>query len=46
MEALGGIEINRWYSEEDNCLCRRYSISVSDAINNYREIYEPRILRR
>ena len=46
MEALGGIEINRWYSEEENSLCRRYSINVEDAINNYSELYEERILRR
>ena len=46
MEALGGIEINRWYSEEENCLCRRYSINVEDAINNYGDRYEPMILRR
>ena len=46
MEALGGIEINRWYSEEEKCLCRRYSINVRDAINNYGSIYESKIRSR
>jgi predicted acetyltransferase len=45
MEALGGVMINRWEDAEEGVL-RRYAINVDNAIETYRSIYEPRILRR
>lgn len=35
MEALEGIRINEYYSEEEKCIVLRYSINVSESINNY-----------
>ncbi len=45
MEALGGILLD-YYDDEEEGLCRRYMINVDEAINTYRNIYEPRIRRR
>jgi predicted acetyltransferase len=45
MLALGGNLIHTWEDPEEG-LCRRYSINVERAINTYRSVYEPRILRR
>ncbi len=44
MEALGGIKINEYYSNEEECIVCRYQINVNDSINNYKSIYEPKIL--
>ena len=46
MEALGGVLTNTYYYEEENCMVRRYTINVDDAINTYSNIYEERIVRR
>ena len=45
MEALGGVLINTWEDPEEG-LCRRYAINVENAIENYQNTYEPRVLRR
>ena len=46
MEALGGIRIDEYYSEEEQSLIWRYQINVNNAINSHKEIYEPKILRK
>ena len=46
MAALGGVLTNTYYDEEDECMVRRYTINVDDAINTYSNIYEERIVRR
>lgn len=46
MEALGGIRIKEYksnYHNEGNIY--RYIINVNESINNYKEIYEPKILK-
>ena len=45
MEALGGVMIER-YEDEEEGMVRRYSIDVNKALENYRDIYECRIVRR
>lgn len=45
MEALGGIRINEYESEYHQGKIYRYIINVDDAINNNREIYEPKTLK-
>lgn len=46
MESLGGVRIDEYYSEQEQCIVWRYIINVDESINNHKEIYEPRILRR
>ena len=46
MEALGGVKIDEYYSNQENCLAWRYIINVDESINNHKEIYEPKILRK
>ena len=46
MEALGGVKIDEYYSEEEQCIVWRYLINVDESINNHQEIYEPKILRK
>ncbi len=45
MEALGGIKIDEYYSNSEECVISRYLINVNDAINSNREKYEPKILK-
>lgn len=45
MEALGGIRISEYESEYHQGKIYRYIINVDDAINNNREIYEPKTLK-
>lgn len=46
MEALSGVRIDEYYSEQEQCLVWRYIINVDKSINNHKEIYEPKILRK
>lgn len=46
MEALGGVRIDEYYSEQKQCLVWRYIINVDESINNHKEIYEPKILKK
>ncbi len=46
MEALGAIRIDEYYSKQEQCLVWRYIINVDESINNHKEIYEPKILRK
>lgn len=46
MEALGGVRIDEYYSEQEPCLVWRYIINVDESINNHKEIYEPKILKK
>ena len=46
MEALGGVRIDEYYSEYEQCLAWRYIINVDESLNNHKEIYEPKILRK
>ncbi len=46
MEALGAVRIDEYYSEQEQCLVWRYIINVDESINNHKEIYEPKILRK
>ncbi len=46
MEALGAIRIDEYYSEHEHCLVWRYIINVDESINNHKEIYEPKILKK
>ncbi len=45
MISLGGIKIDEYYNEEEQCLMWRYIINVDESINNNKEIYEPKILK-
>ena len=45
MERLGGILINTYYYEDDQCLVRRYVINVNQAIEEHHDEYEPQIIR-
>ncbi len=45
MEALGAVRISEYYSESEECDVYRYSINVEESLNNYQEIYEPKILK-
>lgn len=46
MEALGGVRIDEYYSDYEKCQVCRYIINVDESINNHKEIYEPKILRK
>lgn len=46
MEALGGVRIDEYYSEQKQCLVWRYIINIDESINNHKEIYEPKILKK
>jgi predicted acetyltransferase len=46
IEALGGIRIDEYYSSHEQCLAWRYIINVDESINNHKEIYEPKILKK
>ena len=46
MESLGGIRIDEYYSEQEQCLVWRYIINVDESINNHKEQYEPKILKK
>ena len=48
MEALGGIRTREAYddSEYAKCMVVYYSIDVKKALEDYKDIYEPRILRK
>jgi predicted acetyltransferase len=46
MEALGGVRIDEYYSEQEQCLVWCYIINVDESINNHKEIYEPKILKK
>lgn len=46
MEALGGVRIKEYYSEGHDCNAYKYLINVDESINNHKEIYEPKILRK
>ena len=46
MEALGGVRIDEYYSDYEKCQVWRYIINVDESINNHKEIYEPKILRK
>ena len=43
MEALGGTKIGEYIDEEDNERVVRYSIPVEKSLEEYKEIYEPKI---
>ncbi len=43
MEALGGVRINEYYSEEEKCQVVDYNIDVKEALEKYREVYLPYI---
>ena len=43
MESLGGIRIDEYYSEQEQCQVWRYIINVDESINNHKEQYEPKI---
>ena len=43
MEALGGVRIKEFYSEDEKCMIVDYNINVKNALEKYREIYEPLI---
>ena len=45
MEALGGIQVKRYYDEEDSCYVLRYEIDVDKSIKEYSKVYEPLIRR-
>lgn len=46
MESLGGVRIDEYYSNQEKCIVWRYIINVDESINNHKEIYEPKILRK
>ena len=46
MESLGGIRIDEHYSEQEQCQVWRYIINVDESINNHKEQYEPKILKK
>ena len=46
MEALGGVRIDEYYSDYEKCQVWRYIINVDESINNHKEIYEPKIIRK
>lgn len=46
MEALGGIRIKEYESQYHEGKVYRYLINVEESINNYKEIYEPQILKK
>lgn len=46
MESLGGIRIDEYYSEQEQCQVWRYIINVDESINNHKEQYEPKILKK
>lgn len=46
MEALGGVRIDEYYSDYEKCQVWRYIINVDESINNHKEIYEPKTLRK
>ncbi len=46
MESLGGIRIDEYYSEQEQCQVWRYIIKVDESINNHKEQYEPKILKK
>lgn len=46
MEALGGVRIDEYYSDYEKCQVWRYIINVDESINNHKEIYEQKILRK
>ena len=46
MQALGGVLVREYYEDKEyHCLVQDYIINVNEAINKYREIYEPMISR-
>ena len=46
MESLGGIRIDEYYSKQEQCQVWRYIINVDESINNHKEQYEPKILKK
>ena len=46
MESLGGIRIDEYYSEQEQCQVWRYIINVDESINTHKEQYEPKILKK
>ena len=45
MEALGGKKIREYYSEEHQCTIVDYNINVKEALEKYKDIYEPSITK-
>ena len=43
MEALGGVRVKKYYSEEAQCDVVDYNINVKDALEKYKDQYEPYI---
>ena len=43
MEALGGIRINEYYNEDIKRIVVDYNIDVKNALEKYKEVYEPQI---
>ena len=41
MEALGGVRIRQYYCEEDQSEMVDYNIDVKNALETYRDVYEP-----
>ena len=47
MIALGGKLVEEWYDDEEyKCIIQKYIIDVDDAINNNKDLYEPKIYRK
>lgn len=46
MESLDGIRIDEYYSEQEQCKVWRYIINVDESINNHKEQYEAKILKK
>lgn len=46
MEALGGINIREHYDEENaHCIVKDYEIDVKKSLNDYKDVYEPMIIK-
>ena len=41
MEALGGVRVKEYYNEDEKCMVVDYNIDVKNALEKYKEIYEP-----
>jgi hypothetical protein len=40
MEALGGVRVKEWYSDEKKCTVVDYNINVKESLEKYKDEYE------
>lgn len=47
MQALGGVLVREYFEDKEyHCMIQDYTINVNEAINKYRDIYEPMISKK